>query len=511
MGATVTSFYFLCFLLTVILLYYAVPKNVQWCVLLFASIVYYLLSGNGILILYPVLTCLIIWFCAKRIAKSGKQAVRRAFLAAGIGFPVGVLVVLKYVNFGIHTINGIALLFDKRPVVEGVQFLIPLGISFYTFSILGYLIDVYNQIAPVQTNYLKLLCFELYFPAVLSGPIMKYREGAECFYAPHAFDYRQVTFGAQRIVWGFFKTLVISERLNLIVNTVYGDYYTYRGIYIWFATACYAFQLYTNFSGCMDIVLGISQVFGIALPENFRTPFFSRTISEYWRRWHITLGVWMKEYVFYPLLRTGFFVKLGKTFKKKLGKKPGKQLTTFLAMFILWLTVGIWHGGAWKFVIGSGLLHWSYIVVGELIAPLSERFFAKTGIRSDARAVNAFRVLRTFFLVNIGFVFFRAEDVGTALRMLKLSVSTEALQIPFGQGITGLGLDLIELTITAISLVILFTVSILQNRGVRIREAIAAKCLPVRWMIWYALLFYTILLGYYGPGYSAAEFIYQGF
>lgn len=511
MGATVTSFYFLCFLLTVILLYYAVPKKVQWCVLLLASIAYYLLSGNGILILYPVLTCLIVWFCACRIGKSEGRTVRRVFLAAGIGLPVGVLVVLKYVNFGINTVNGISALFGGGRAVSGFDFLVPLGISFYTFSVLGYLIDVYNQIATPQTNYLKLLCFELYFPAVLSGPIMKYRETAEEFYQPHSFDYRQVTFGAQRILWGFFKTLVISERLNLIVNTVYGNYAVYRGIYIWFATACYAFQLYTNFSGCMDIVLGISQIFGITLPENFRTPFLSQTIQEYWRRWHITLGVWMKEYVFYPLLRTGLFMKLGKTLKKKLGKKRGKQLTTFCAMFILWLTVGIWHGGDWKFVIGSGLLHWCYIVAGELIAPLGERFFAKTGIRSDSKGVQAFRVLRTFFLVNIGFVFFRADNVGAALQMLKLSVSTQPLQIPFRQGIFGLGLDFIEFTIAVVSLVILVVVSVLQNKGIRIREAIAAKSLPVRWMIWYALLFYTILLGYYGPGYSAAEFIYQGF
>lgn len=511
MGATVTSFYFLCFLLTVILIYYVVPQKVQWCVLLLASIAYYLLSGNGLLVLYPVMTCLVVWFCAERIAKSEKQAVRRAFLAVGIGIPVGVLVVLKYINFGINTINGITLLFYGRQMVTGFQFLIPLGLSFYTFSVLSYLIDVYNQITPAQANYFKLLCFEMYFPAVLSGPIMKYREVAGSFYQPHSFDYRQIAFGVQRILWGFFKTLVISERLNLIVNTVYGDYYTYPGIYIWFATVCYAFQLYTNFSGCMDIVLGISQIFGIVLPENFRTPFFSKTISEYWRRWHITLGIWMKEYVFYPLLRTGLFMKIGKKLKKRIGKKKGKQITTFLAMFILWLTVGIWHGGAWKFVIGSGLLHWFYIVVGELVTPLGERFFAKTGIRGDSKAVNAFRVLRTFLLVNIGFVFFRAENVHAAFQMLKLSVSTEALSIPFGQGVCGLGLDVIELTITAVSLVILLIVSILQNRGMRIREAIAAKSLPVRWIIWYALLFYTILLGYYGPGYSAAEFIYQGF
>ena len=319
MGATVTSFYFLCFLLTVIIVYYIVPKKLQWCVLLLASIAYYLLSGNGILILYPVLTCLTAWLCTRQIGKAQEQSVKRIWMIAAVCLLIGTLVVLKYVNFGINTINGMAYLFGGGQVVSGFHFLIPLGISFYTFSVLGYVIDVYNGIAVPQKSLWKLMTYGMYFPAILSGPIMKYREDAEQFFTPHPFDYKQVTFGMQRMLWGFFKTLVISERMNLIVNTVYGDYYTYQGAYIWLATVCYAFQLYTNFSGCMDIVLGISEIFGIRLPENFETPFFSKTISEYWRRWHITLGVWMKEYVFYPLLRTGSFTKLGKTLRAKFG------------------------------------------------------------------------------------------------------------------------------------------------------------------------------------------------
>ncbi len=147
------------------------------------------------------------------------------------------------------------------------------------------------------------------------------------------------------MVWGFFKKLVIAERLGVLVNTVYGSYETYDGLYIWVATACYAFQLYTDFSGCMDIVLGMSESLGIVLPENFRTPFFSKSVAEYWRRWHITLGVWMKDYVFYPLLRSKLFTELNKALKEKCGKKRGKQYATFAAMFVLWLTVGIWHGG----------------------------------------------------------------------------------------------------------------------------------------------------------------------
>lgn len=511
MGATFTSFYFLCFYVCVLILYYIVPKKVQWCVLLVSSIAYYLLSGNGILILYPVVACLDAYLGIRVMA--GTEEIKKKRIALfGVAFvQIGILFVLKYVNFGINTVNGLARLFGSSgDVLGGIHFMVPLGISFYTFSILGYVIDVYNGIAVPQKNFLKLALYGMYFPAILSGPILRYREDGEQFFEPHRFDYKKVTFGMQRMLWGFFKTLVISERMNMIVNTVYGDYGQYQGSYIWLATVCYAFQLYTNFSGCMDIVLGMSETFGIKLPENFQTPYFSKNISEYWRRWHITLGVWMKEYVFYPLLRTNAFTGLGKSMKQKFGKKRGKQFTTFIAMFILWLTVGIWHGGDWKFVIGSGLLHWFYIVMGELLTPAFNSFMDKLHINPKSRWVDCFRILRTFFLVNIGFVFFRADSLSDAFGILKAAVSVWNPAVLYTGTLFTVGLDWVEFIIAVVSLMILLVVSLLQQKG-SVREMIASKKLPVRWIIWYALLFYTILLGYYGPGYSAAEFIYQGF
>ncbi len=512
MGATFTSFYFLCFYVCVLLLYYVVPKKMQWGVLLISSIAYYLLSGNGILILYPLTACLAAYGGIRLIAGSEDAKRRKAALLMVIVLQIGVLFVLKYVNFGINTVNGIASLSGREGnLIKGLDLLVPLGISFYTFSILGYVIDVYNGIAVPQKNFLKLLLYGMYFPAVLSGPILRYREEGEQFFQHHPFDYRQVTFGFQRMLWGFFKTLVISERMNLVVNTVYGDYMQYRGAYFWAATLCFAFQLYTNFSGCMDIVLGMSQTFGIKLPENFETPYFSKNISEYWRRWHITLGVWMKEYVFYPLLRTNAFASLGKNMKQRFGKKRGKQFTTFIAMFVLWFTVGIWHGGDWKYVIGSGLLYWFYIVMGELLTPFFHNFMDKCHINQRSRWVDGFRMIRTFFLVNLGFVFFRADSVGAAFYILKSMFSTWNPGVVFGGTFFTMGLDWVEMTIAIVSLVILLVISVLQASGIKIRESISQKALPIRWAIWYALLFYTILLGYYGPGYSAAEFIYQGF
>ncbi len=509
----ITSFYFLCFFAAILIMYYIIPVRLQWGLLLLCSIAYYLLSGNGMLILYPIVSVSACYAGIRLLSvtpeKEGKR--RRRILTMTVLANIGILVVLKYVNFGIYTIDGIAKLFGSSDELIGsVDFLIPLGVSFYTFSLLGYVVDVYYGIAKPQENYLKLMLYGMYFPAILSGPILKYREHGEQFFTAHRFDYRQVTRGLQRMLWGFFKKLVIAERLGALVDTVYGSYTEYSGAYIWFATVCYAFQLYTDFSGCMDIVLGMSESLGIVLPENFQTPFFAKSIAEYWRRWHITLGVWMKEYVFYPVLRSPFFTKLNKSWREKFGKKKGKQYATFAAMFLLWLTVGIWHGGDWKFVIGSGLLHWLYIVLEELLELPCGRFMKKYRINPSGRMVNALRILRTFLLVCIGDLFFRAASVEDAFAMLGRAVSVWNPEVLWNGALFELGLDWIEMGIALLALLLLYGVSLFQQKG-SVRDRIASRALPVRWLIWYALIFAVILLGCYGPGYSAGEFIYQGF
>ena len=538
---SITSFYFLLFYAFVLLIYYIVPKKGQWVILLLASILYYLFSDNGFLIFYPLAAVLVCHLGVRRMVQvrerakaqkeemssaenSGKSPQKslwkslrksperlcRQALVAVIVINVGALFLLKYINFGINTVNGIASFFREGELLHGLNWLVPLGISYYSLTLIGYVVDVYFEIAKPLKNPVKLALYGMFFPCMLSGPILKFREDGDQLYEPHPFDYVQVTRGMQRMLWGFFKVLVISERMGLIVDTIYGNYAQYPGLYIWIGTVAFAFQLYTNFSGGMDISLGIAQTFGLKLPENFERPFFSKTISEYWRRWHITLGVWMKEYVFYPILRSAMFTKLGKKLRARFGKKRGKQLTTFAGMFLLWFAVGIWHGGDWKYVIGSGLLHWAYIVCGELLEPVYAKGMAKLGIDPRAKWVDRLRVLRTFFLVNIGFVFFRADSVGAAFSMLKGAVSVFNPGILIDGSIFALGLDWIEFTIAVVSLLMLLGVSLLQEKG-SVRERIGKKSLPVRWIIWYALLFYVILLGNYGPDYSAAEFIYQGF
>ncbi|WP_130837395.1 MBOAT family O-acyltransferase [Lachnoclostridium sp. Marseille-P6806] len=506
----ITSFFFLIFYAAVLLLYYLIPdpwkKKLQWVLLLLASAVFYQAGGGGAAILWPVSAVLVTWFCSFMIVRSSAAEAagrRRAALFFGVFLLLGSLALLKYLRFG----GGLA---------------IPLGISYYTFILTGYLIDVYNGIAEFLPNPFRLALYGLFFPLMTSGPITVFREHGSQLFEAHTLDYLRVTRGFQRMLWGFFKKLVIAERAAVLANAVFDYYEQYRGAWIWFGAVMFTIQLYTDFSGCMDIVLGVSETFGITLPENFSQPFFSKSIAEYWRRWHASLGVWMRNYVFYPLLRTALFIRLGKTLRRRLGKKAGKQLTTYAAMFLLWLAIGLWHGGDVKYVIGSGLLHWFYMVFGEATLPFWQKLLPKCHIPTKGRAADGFRVARTFFLVNIGNVFFRAASAGDALGMLangwqRTAVRGADFLSAERRSILSLGLDGAELVILALSVLALGAVSVMEQRPLRgggtgdVRERIAGKPLPLRWCLWMGLLFFVIIFGNYGPGYSSGAFIYAGF
>jgi len=492
---SITSFYFLCFFGIALILYYVIPKKLQWSFLLLFGGAYFLTStevtdaGAWYVCIYPLMSVGAVYTAAKVIDRAKEQKIKKTALICAVILCILLLCVLK---------------FFKLPLYA------PMGIAFYTLTLLGYLFDVYYEIGPVQTNYAKLLLFGCYFPTMISGPITKYRELEKDLYGGHKFDYRQVSFGMQRMLLGFFKKLVIAERMALVANEVFDHYSDYSGFAIWMGAIAFTFQLYTDFDGCMDIVLGISQCFGIQLPENFNAPFLSVNIQEFWRRWHMTLGTWLKEYLFYPLLRTKFFMELPKKLKEKCGKKRAKQITTFSAMFILWAVIGYWHGGMMTFVIGSGLLHWFYIVSGELLEPVFKKWKAALHITPEQKWFVYFQRLRTFLLVTAGFVFFRSPSVKDAVMFLGQGLKGYSLRFFTDSTVFGLGLDGVELLIALLSLLLFFAVTNLAQKG-SVFEWLEKQPVLIRWLILYAALFYVILFGKYGPDFSASEFIYQNF
>ena len=247
---------------------------------------------------------------------------------------------------------------------------------------IGYLVDIYRGACKAQKNIFKCALFMSYFPILTSGPFIKYSEIEKDLYSGHKFNYERMCSGLVRTLWGVFKVLVVSQRVGMFVDAVYGDINTYSGIFIMAAFLLFTVQLYTNFSGSIDIIMGISQIIGIKLPENFNVPFASKTITELWRRWHITLGGWLRDYIFYPLLKSDFMQNLNKKCKKKFGKNIGKKIPLYLSMLIMWILIGIWHEGSYKFIIGSGILQFIYIFLEDILEPVSKKINDKPFIFS---------------------------------------------------------------------------------------------------------------------------------
>ncbi|MCR4650585.1 MAG: MBOAT family protein [Lachnospiraceae bacterium] len=518
----ITSLYYFCLLAVGISIYYIIPKKCRWVWILVLSVGYFLTTGSALLLLFPVLQTGAAYLSGIGMDKAGDgeeaQNSKKGWMLTGVTGNLICLVICKYLNFGLYTYNGFIDLFniDAQPL-DIIRIAVPIGMSFYTLSLIGYVLDIYYGGIEAERDPLRLLTYSMYFPAIVSGPILRYGDIGKSLFEGHSYDHKQITFGLQRIFWGCFKVLVISSRLNGITAPVFGNSGEYSSLTLMLAALAFVMELYTNFSGSIDIIMGASECLGIKLPENFNSPFLSKSVQEFWRRWHITLGDWVKVFIFYPLLRTEYFRELPARLKKGLSdklpgrlstgfsKKTAKTVTTFTAMFILWLSVGLWHGGSWKYLVGSGILHWFYILLEETGEPLWSKLRAPFKGRVGAFVLRVWQSVRTYLLISIAFVFFNSGSLRAGFSMLADMIANGSEGMNASALIAGK-----DAVILIFSLLILSAVD-LAHTLTDVREWIAARPLPVRWIIYYALIFMVILLGNYGPGYDAAEFIYRGF
>lgn len=509
---TLTSFKFICFFLLSLGVYYIVPRRRRWMALLVSSGAFFLLSATPYTIIYLLVSAVGTALCARQIGKwlaAGKKKNAREYMVLGIIINVMMLAALKYNGFIINNVNRVLALVHSPVQVPLPSWAAPLGISFYTMTALAYLLDSYWGITEPERNIAKGALLVGYWPQLTSGPITRHGDMVS-LYEGHKFDYRTVTFGLQRMVWGAFKKLVISARLGVVVDTIYGNTELYNGLYIWLAAALFMMQLYTDFSGCMDIVLGASECYGVTLPENFRTPFFSRSVQEYWQRWHITLGGWMRDYIMYPVMRSNAWRKLTKWTKAHLGKKAAKQLPSYLAMLCVWLLMGIWHGGSWKFIIGMGLWFWALITLAQVCEPLNKRLIAALRINTECFSWHLFQSLRVFALVCVGNMFFRVDGLVTTLRVMRAGLHWNPWILVDGS-LFKLGLDSKDCWVAVFGLFVLLVVSILQEKGKTVRQRLEEQNLVFRWIVLLGLIFGVLIFGMYGLGYDAASFIYEQF
>lgn len=489
--------YSLLFLPVVILLYQLTPARFRWLVLLTADYVFFWMVSKW-LILYLFIatfatygTGRLLAYVSEHASVKGKQLTKkkRYILAGGIAVTLGMLIVFKYLK------------------VFGLTLIAPIGISYYTLETISYMTDIYRGTITAEKNLAKVALFLSFFPQIMEGPISKFSETAEPLYAGKNIEYSNLVSGYQRILWGLFKKMMVADRLAPVIFKIFGDYEKYDGSAIAVAVVCYTIQLYTEFSGCMDIILGSGEIFGVRLPENFRQPFFAKNASDFWRRWHITLGRWLKDYIFYPLSLAKPVKKLAKKVKGVWGIGISKFVAPIIALFFVWLSNGIWHGAGWTYLF-YGMYYFVLIFIENITEAPIEKFIERKNIHTEKMGWRLLTALKLFIIVNVGELFFRASSITQSFHMLGRIFTSFHISVLKEMDF---GLDNYDILLSLGGILIVLIVDIIHEKGISIREKIASFNLPLRWSFWYAVILCIVIFGAYGAGYTVVDMIYAAY
>ena len=525
-----TSYSFLAFLTVLTVAYWLVPKRWQWGLLLVGSYTFYAFSGleNIAFILLTTLSSFLValfmeknrereesYLSANRETlekeerkayKAREKKKRFNILVAGLVLNFGILAVIKYTAFAVNNLNSLITLFGGSKLTVP-SLLLPMGISFYIFQSMSYLIDVYRGKAKCERNPFKFALFVSFFPQLVQGPISRFSALGEQLTTPHTFSAKELTFGLQRVLWGFFKKLVIADRILVAMNTMLDSPEEYRGAYVALLILLYSAEIYADFTGGIDITIGIAQMLGIRLRENFNRPFSSHSTKEYWNRWHITMGSWFTDYVFYPLSVCRPMLKLSKFSRKHLGNNIGKRIPVYLATIVTWFLTGLWHGAGWNFIVW-GLLNCLVILVSQELEPLYAKFRARFPKLTASKPYGDFMAIRTFLLMGLIRSLDCYRNVGMTFSMWGSMLTVMNLgEMLSNMGELGLGLA--DFVIILVGIAVIFTVSKLSAKG-SVRERLYER--PLLSFALSSALFVAILLfGAYGIGYDSAQFIYNQF
>lgn len=527
-----TSYEFLEFLLVLLLLYYLIPAGWQWKLLLAASFFFYF-CASPVYCAYIAVTIVTTWAAGcmigaarrkrdaylqengENLGKEGKKAykaqVRRRtwrFTLACLLLNLGILAVVKYTNFVIANVNAVIDALGSGSPIRFFNIILPLGISFYTFQAMGYIIDVYRGTVEAERNPFKFALFVSFFPQLIQGPISRFGDLKQTLFERHPFHGPTVSLGLQRILWGFFKKLVVADRIVAGVNVLIHDADAYTGAYAFVGMLFYALELYADFTGGIDITIGIAQTLGIRVTENFNRPFFSKNIKEYWNRWHITMGSWFTDYIFYPISVCKPMLKLSKFSRKRFGEVVGKRVPVYLSSFAVWFATGVWHGASWNFIVW-GLGNWLVIMVSQELEPLYAKFHGRFHVK-EKFGFRLFQVIRTVLLMSVLRMFDCYRNVPLTFRMIGSMFTARNWNVLWDGSLLRIGLSGTDYAVLLFGLVLLVTVSLVQRRG-SVRAKIGALPYWGRFAIWYGLFLVVLLAGAYGIGYDASQFIYNQF
>lgn len=521
---------FLLFFVVILILYYIVPLKYRWIFLLLSSYFFYLYASVKFA-LFIIITTISSYIGAimidkthveerkikdmdltaaeKKIEKEKIKKNRKFILISLLVLNFGILVFLKYFNFFAQNLN---VLFDSISLANRVptfNLILPLGISFYTFQTMSYVIDVYWGKVNAERNLGKVALFVSFFPQIIEGPIGRFKDLAPQLYKPNANSEKNIVYGVQLMMWGYFKKMVIADRVAVVADFVFGNYLSISGVGTIIGIFLYAIQDYTDFSGCIDIARGCAQAMGIEMAENFKRPYFSRTIPEFWRRWHMSLGAWMKDYVFYPFSLTKVMRKLGKATKKRFGKYLGRTLPVAIGNILVFFLVGVWHGANWNYIVW-GLFYGVLIAIASLMKPIFDWLNTKLKIKTNSKLFIGFQILRTFWITCIGCIIFRAENLHAAWDIFLKSFQIIDFPLNIKAELLTFGLNKANYIVLLVSLIILFIIDVFQEKML-IRDWFNKRNLVFKFFIYFIAFAAIIALGMYGPGMSSNQFVYMQF
>lgn len=528
-----TSFWFPLFVAAVCILYYAMPKKWRWCVLLAASYGFYC-TFSVPLTGFLVFNTVSIFLCARKMDSLEKKgaaqlaalpqkpsreekkafykrlnAKKRAFLLLGLFCSLGVLIFMKYSNF-------LAGIFTGEPLTFA-WIVLPIGLSFYTFQSVGYLIDVYSAKCEADKNIFRYALFVSFFPQIIQGPIGRYSALSKTLFAENTFHFERFRHGILTILWGYFKKLIIADRLAALGAFLSAGAGELAGMEVLIVALAYTFQLYCDFSGGIDIVRGVAQLFGVSLAKNFERPFFATSVTEFWRRWHISLGAWVREYVFYPLSLSGAWAKLTKKTIKALGKTYGKIVPLCLSTIVLFLVIGIWHGASWNYVF-YGFANGGIVCFGLLCEPLFFKWKKAWHVRENALWFRVLQMLRTFILLCLVRIVTVSPTLSAGLGHLKnlfsgwslSSFSPRSILSTLKDTFSFDIFDFLNLAIAIAGLLVVFVVSLLQENKKSV-SGIYCRCPAlVRWLVLLVVVSGLIFLAASGTSLTGG-FLYARF
>lgn len=499
------SLSYLIFFPCVAVLYYITPwQKVRNLFLLIASYYFYMCWDPRFILL--MLGCTVITYfdaifidIAKREEAAHVDQAKRhtgratLYITVTLIFVLSVLAWFKYANFLTESLVAIANAAGLPINIPKVNVALPVGISFFTFQSLSYDIDVYRGTTKVEKNFLRYALFVSFFPQLVAGPIERSSNLLKQFESKHEFRQEEILKGLMLMLWGFFMKIVIADRVATLVDQVYNYHTSYQGLIPMLATALFAVQIYCDFNGYTTIAIGSAQVMGFNLMKNFEQPYLTTSVAEFWRKWHISLTSWFRDYIYFPL-----------------GGSRCAKWKKYRNIMIVFLISGLWHGANWTYVVWGGL-NGLMQIIGDILMPLRKKVWKKARVDTKSFGFKLLQGIITFILVDFAWTFFRATSIQEAFEIIRSSFAVFNPWVLFDGTLYTLGLSKVEFWVMVMSILVLLGVDILHVKGISIRESVLKQPLVIRWGLYYTAILAILIFGVYGPGYNAANFIYFQF